>query len=257
MSAHFRPDDSAQALVVVPTYDERDSITEVARRLFAAAGDRVDLLIVDDSSPDGTADLVRQLAEGPHDIHLLERPGKMGLGTAYVAGFGWALQRGYRAVVSMDADLSHDPAAVPSLLDALAGAGLAIGSRYVPGGGVSNWGMLRRLLSRAGNVYAKICLGFKVEDSTSGFRAYDADLLRRLDLGTIKAEGYAFQIEMTWRALLAGEKVVEVPITFVERTAGKSKLSRRIVVEALLRVTKWGLSRLRPGATTRPRRIDR
>ena len=245
MSAHFRPEDSSQALVVVPTFDERDSISEVARRLFDAAGDRVDLLVVDDSSPDGTADLVRQLIEGPRDIHLLERPTKMGLGTAYVEGFRWALERGYRAVVSMDADLSHDPAAVPSLLDALDDAGLAIGSRYVPGGGVSNWGKFRRLLSRAGNVYAKICLGYGVEDSTSGFRAYDADLLRRLDLGTIKAEGYAFQIEMTWRAILAGEKVVEIPITFVERTAGKSKLSRGIVVEALFRVTKWGLSRLR------------
>ena len=230
-----------RALVIVPTYNERDSLPEVARRLFAAADEGVDLLVVDDNSPDGTAAVVKEMAADDPRIHLMERPGKLGLGTAYIAGFGWALERGYEAVVEMDADLSHDPADVPRLLAGLRDADLVIGSRYVPGGGVGNWGRLRRALSGAGNLYARGWLGYRVKDSTSGFRAYRTAVLQEAELGTVRSEGYAFQVEMTFRFHGAGARIAEVPITFVERVAGRSKMSRRIVAEALVAVTRWGL----------------
>jgi glycosyltransferase involved in cell wall biosynthesis len=236
-----RPKDAAQALVVVPTYNERESIAEAMRRLFDAAGDTVDLLVVDDGSPDGTAELVKQMTTGPHGVHLLERSEKLGLGTAYVAGFGWALQRGYKAVVEMDADLSHDPADVPRLLAELDGADLVIGSRYVPGGNVRNWGRIRRALSMGGNWYARTLLRIPAKDSTSGFRAYSADFLSTQHLADIASHGYSFQIEMTLRAYLDGRTVKEIPITFVERASGRSKMSRRIVIEAIWRVTRWGI----------------
>ena len=231
----------ADSLVIVPTYNEREAISEVTRRLFDAAGDNVDLLVVDDGSPDGTADVVKQLAYGPHGIDLIERTGKLGLGTAYVAGFKWAFERGYSAVVEMDADLSHDPADVPRLLAALDDADLAIGSRYVPGGSVGNWGALRRMLSGAGNLYARAWLGYKVQDSTSGFRAYKTDLLAKQDLDSVRSQGYAFQIEMTRRIHRSNGVIVEVPITFIERAHGKSKMSKKIVAEALASVTRWGI----------------
>lgn len=234
--------DLDRSLVIVPTYNEVDSIGEVAGRLFEAVGPRVDLLVVDDGSPDGTAELVNQMAQGPHPIHLMERSHKQGLGTAYVAGFRWAIERDYDSVVEMDADLSHDPADVPRLLHRLQEADLVVGSRYVAGGRVQNWGLVRRLLSLAGNLYARMWLGYGVRDSTSGFRAYKLAALEREDLGSLRSEGYAFQIEMTRRIHLAGGKMIEVPITFVERAKGKSKMSRRIVLEAMWRVTLWGLS---------------
>lgn len=231
-----------QALVIVPTYNERDSIPEVVRRLFDAAGERVDLLIVDDGSPDGTADVVKQLQQGPHGIHLIERSGKLGLGTAYIAGFRWAIERGYWAVVEMDADLSHDPADVPRLIDGLiGGADLSIGSRYVPGGGIGNWSRLRRVLSAGGNIYARAWLGYSIKDSTSGFRAYRTKILEAEDLSSVRSAGYSFQIEMTRRIYQAGGRMVEVPITFVEREQGRSKMSRKIVVEALISVAGWGI----------------
>jgi glycosyltransferase involved in cell wall biosynthesis len=233
-----------RALVIVPTYNERESIGEVARRLFDAAGDSVEFLVVDDGSPDGTAEHVKRLAAvSPHGIHVIERSHKQGLGTAYVAGFRWGLERGYWAMVEMDADLSHDPADVPRLLESIrSGADLAIGSRYVEGGGTENWGPLRRALSAGGNWYARAWLGYPVRDSTAGFRAYRAEVLGAQDLSTVRSEGYGFQIEMTRRVWQAGGKIAEVPITFTERVAGKSKMSRRIVVEALAQVTRWGLS---------------
>ena len=231
-----------RALVIVPTYNERDSIPEVVRRLFDAAEGRVDLLVVDDGSPDGTAEIVKQLQRGPFDIHLIERSGKLGLGTAYITGFRWAMERGYRAVVEMDADLSHDPADVPRLLDGLeTGADLSIGSRYVPGGGVGNWSRVRQALSAGGNIYARAWLGYKIKDSTSGFRAYRTRLLERQDLDSVRSTGYAFQIEMTRRIYKAGGRIVEIPITFIERAQGKSKMSRRIVIEALISVAGWGI----------------
>ena len=233
-----------RALVIVPTYNERDSIGEVARRLFDAAAGSVDLLVIDDGSPDGTAAFVKELAaDSPHGIHVIERSHKQGLGTAYVSGFRWGLERGYWALVEMDADLSHDPADVPRLLERLrSGAHLAIGSRYVDGGGTANWGPLRRALSAGGNLYARAWLGYPVRDSTAGFRAYRAETLAGQDLSSVRSEGYGFQIEMTRRVWRAGGTIAEVPITFTERVAGKSKMSRRIVAEALVQVTRWGLS---------------
>ena len=235
------PTARARSLVIVPTFNELESIEEVIHRLFAAASGTVELLVVDDGSPDGTAAFIERLSADRDDIHLIEREGKQGLGTAYVAGFRWAIERGYDAVVEMDADLSHDPADVPRLLHRLQEAELVVGSRYVPGGRVENWGRIRRVLSRGGNIYARMWLGFPVRDSTSGFRAYTAAALRQEDLGSLRSEGYSFQIEMTRRVYRAGGRIVEVPITFVERARGKSKMSRRIVIEAMLRVTRWGL----------------
>jgi dolichol-phosphate mannosyltransferase len=231
-----------RALVIVPTYNERDSIAEVAHRLFTSSPAGVDLLVVDDASPDGTAELVRELKARHPQIELLERPQKLGLGTAYIQGFGWARERGYEAVVEMDADLSHDPADVPRLLDALTDSDLVIGSRYVPGGRVENWPTSRKRLSMLGNWYSKLLLGFPVHDSTSGFRAYRMDVLQAEGLRGVSAHGYAFQIEMTRRVSSRGGRIQEIPITFVERTRGVSKMNRRIVYEAMWRVTKWGIA---------------
>ena len=231
-----------RSLVVVPTFNEADNIESVIERLFDDTGTHdVDLLVVDDSSPDGTADRVRSLQENNERVHLMERPGRQGLGSAYVAGFEWGLARGYEALVEMDADLSHDPAEVPRLLDALADAELSIGSRYVPGGEVVNWGRVRRTLSAGGNLYARMWLGFGVRDATSGFRAYRSAILEPMDLGTVRAGGYAFQIEMARRVNRRRGRIVEIPIRFVDRTAGKSKMNRRIVIEAIALVTAWGI----------------
>lgn len=240
-----------QALVIIPTFNEVESIGEVIRRVFDACGDSVDVLVIDDGSTDGTAPLLHQL-ERDEDIHLIERSRRMGLGTAYVAGFRWAFERGYHAVVEMDADLSHDPRDIPRLLERLDAANLVIGSRYVEGGGVSNWGRGRLALSKAGNIYARALLGFAIKDSTSGFRAYKTSVLGSIDLSSVRSEGYAFQIEMTRRVHQIGGRITEIPITFVERATGKSKMSRRIVAEALVSVTKWGLrDRLRRRGSVR------
>ena len=233
-----------RALVIVPTYNESETITEVVRRLFEAVADNVDLLVVDDGSPDGTADIVKKLAIEEPRIHLLERGAKRGLGDAYRTGFRWALGRGYAAVVEMDADLSHDPTDVPRFLAALDDADLVIGSRYVPSGRVENWSAFREALSRYGNRYAGFWLRFGVRDATSGFRAFRAAALENIDLDRVASQGYGFQIEMVRRVFLDGGRIVEIPITFVERVAGRSKMSRRIVFEALLQVTRWSLNDL-------------
>ena len=230
-----------RGLVIVPTYNESETLGHVIERLFAAAAD-VHLLVVDDHSPDGTAGIARSYAaRHPGMISVMERKDKKGLGSAYADGFGWALEHGYPAVVEMDADGSHDPSVVPELIDALGGADLAIGSRYVPGGGVRNWSRARQMLSSAGNMYARVLLGFHVRDSTSGFRAYRAEMIAHLLAGTIRSDGYAFQVEMTRRVRNYGGTVVEIPITFEEREAGRSKMSRRIVFEAIFSVAAWGL----------------
>lgn len=234
-------DHGRRALVVIPTYNERDSLPLAVERLFAAAPSGVDVLVVDDASPDGTGELVRTIADDDERVHLIERPGKAGLGTAYVAGFRWAMERDYNAVVEMDADLSHDPADVPRLLAALGDADLVVGSRYVPGGRIENWGAVRRALSRLGNIYARAWLGFGVRDSTSGFRAFRIGTLRSQTLGSLRSQGYSFQIEMVRRVHRSGGRIVEVPITFVERELGRSKMSRRIVLEALGLVTAAGI----------------
>lgn len=234
-----------RVLVVTPTYDEAGSLEPTVAALFAAAPG-VDLLVVDDASPDGTGDIADRLAAADPRVSVLHRAGKEGLGRAYVAGFDVALERGYDIVVELDADGSHPPAALPSLLDALAAdpsAGLAIGSRYVPGGGLADWAAGRRLLSRAGNAYARFMLRLPIRDVTAGYRAYRAEVLREMPLHDIHSRGYCFQIDMTLRTLDAGWRVAERPIEFRERVAGSSKMSRAIVVEAMLRVTGWGIAR--------------
>jgi dolichol-phosphate mannosyltransferase len=231
------------ALVVLPTYEEAPNITAVLTQLRQVARD-VDVLVVDDASPDGTADLAEKSAATLGGVFVLRREGKAGLGSAYRAGFAWGLARGYDVLVEMDADLSHDPAALPTLLAGLARADLAIGSRYIAGGSIPAWRRHRRLLSWAGNRYSAIMLGLDVADLTSGFRAYRADMLQEADLSSIKANGYGFQIETAYRVARAGGRIVEVPIRFTDRTAGRSKMSGRIALEALLLVTLTGIRRI-------------
>jgi len=230
-----------RVLVVLPTYQEADNIAIVLRRLRADGGG-VDVLVVDDASPDGTAEKAERLAAELGHVEVLRRSGKLGLGSAYRLGFAWGLEHGYDVLMEMDADLSHDPAAVPSLVAAVAqGADAAIGSRYVPGGSIPDWSWHRRLLSRWGNVYAARMLRLPVHDATSGFRAYRAPVLAAMDLDAVRADGYGFQIEMTMRADRAGARFHEVPISFTDRTVGTSKMSSRIIVEALALVTLWGV----------------
>jgi dolichol-phosphate mannosyltransferase len=231
-------------LVIIPTYNEAENIERILRRI-ADSLPEAGVLVVDDGSPDGTGDLVKAVAAELPDVHLMARSGKSGLGSAYRAGFAWGLQQGYDALIEMDADFSHDPAVLPAILAPLnEGFDLSIGSRYVKGGAIPNWARHRHLLSRGGNRYASAVLGLHVADSTAGFRAYSAGIMRELDLGVIRAEGYGFQIEMTYRAKQHGAAIVEVPITFVDRAAGESKMSSRIVFEALALVTWWGMGRI-------------
>jgi len=232
--------------VIIPTYNERDNIEIITSRVRGAVPD-ADLLIVDDNSPDGTGEIADKLAgEDPH-IHVLHRTDKAGLGAAYIAGFRWALEQGYGALVEMDADGSHQPEELPRLLAALAEADLVLGSRYVPGGAVLNWARSRELLSRGGNTYARLMLGLKLKDATGGYRVFRASTLRRIGLDDVDSQGYCFQIDLARRTIEAGLTVTEVPITFEERQRGASKMSRKIVLEALWRVTGWGIAaRLRP-----------
>jgi len=254
-------DSLTRVLVVVPTYDERENLPIALDRLREHVP-TADVLVVDDGSPDGTGELAEKIAESesssgsPRSIGVLHRTGKQGLGTAYVAGFGWALERGYDVVVEMDADGSHRAQDLPLLLAALGRADLVLGSRWVRGGRVVNWPLHREVLSRGANLYTRIMLGIPLGDATGGFRAYRADLLRRLSFGDVASQGYCFQIDMAWRAVRAGARVVEVPITFVERELGQSKMSRDIIVEALVNVTRWGMherSRQVAGAFRRSR----
>lgn len=230
-----------RALVILPTYNERDNVDAVLRLVRQAAPD-ADVLVVDDASPDGTADVAQGLAGRLGRIEVLRRPGKAGLGSAYRTGFRHALSQGYEAVVEMDADLSHDPAAVPSLLGALVeGADLCIGSRYVPGGTIPDWTLLRRAISRFGCWYARTMLRLDVRDATSGFRAFRAEALRTIDLDAVRADGYGFQVEMAYRVARAGGRIVELPIEFRDRTLGRSKMSARIVAEAFVLVSWWAV----------------
>jgi dolichol-phosphate mannosyltransferase len=230
-----------KALVVIPTYNEAESVVEVLDRVLAA-DPRVDVLVVDDGSPDGTAKLVLARSEDEPRVHLMERSGKQGLGAAYRAGFGWGLERGYDALVEMDADLSHPPERLPALLDGLDHDDLVIGSRYVPGGRTVNWSRLREAISRGGNAYVRLALRLPVHDSTAGYRAYRREVLEELPVEQVRSNGYCFQVEMVHRTWQEGFRVAEVPITFTERTSGESKMSRQIVAEALLRVAQWALT---------------
>jgi apolipoprotein N-acyltransferase len=227
-------------LVVLPTYDERETIETVLDGLLALPY-RIDALVVDDGSPDGTGGVVRARAEADRRIRLVERDRKLGLASAYAVGFRAGLDEGYEVVVEMDSDLSHRPDELPRLLEALRTRDLVVGSRYVPGGAVTDWSRSRIALSKGGNAYARLCLGFPVRDATSGFRAYRRDALRTVIEEPIRSDGYGFQIELVYRAWNAGLSVGEVPITFGERAHGQSKISRRIVYEALWLVTVWGL----------------
>ncbi|HLH27343.1 MAG TPA: polyprenol monophosphomannose synthase [Acidimicrobiales bacterium] len=232
-----------EVLVVLPTYNESANVDTVLRRVRRAVPE-ASVLVVDDGSPDGTADIAERVGKELGNVEVLRRHEKAGLGNAYRAGFRWGLDRGFEAFVEMDSDLSHEPEALPSLLAPLEeGYEVVIGSRYVPGGEIPNWAWHRQLLSRGGNLYASALLGLGVADSTAGFRAYAASVLRRIDLDAIRAEGYGFQIEMTYAAVRSGAAVREVPIRFVDRVEGESKMSTFIVVEALVLVTWWGLKR--------------
>ena len=241
-----------RALVILPTYNERDTIELVIERLLALP-ERVDLLVVDDSSPDGTWELVQAVAQREPRVRLVERPTKAGLASAYLLGFRRGIDEGYDLLVEMDSDLSHDPDDLPRLLAAAREHDLVIGSRYVPGGSVTNWSRSRVALSKTGNLYARLMLGFPVRDATSGFRVFRPPLLARLLAHPIRSDGYGFQIELALRAWKDGASVAESPITFRERRHGQSKISRRIVVEALWLVTIWGVKgRLSPARSELP-----
>ncbi|MDE0067486.1 MAG: polyprenol monophosphomannose synthase [Acidimicrobiaceae bacterium] len=230
-----------RSLVVLPTYDEAPNIAEVIRRLRQACAE-IRVLVVDDASPDGTAEVVEALSGQYAGIELLRRSAKSGLGSAYRDGFRRGLEQGFDILVAMDSDLSHDPGVLPRLLEAVeGGVDLAIGSRYVPGGSIPDWSRHRRLLSKWGNRYAGFALGMNVADATSGYRAFRATTIARIDFQKIRADGYGFQIEMAYRMLGVGGTVREIPISFVDRVRGKSKMSPLIVAEALALVTWWGL----------------
>jgi dolichol-phosphate mannosyltransferase len=230
-----------KTLVITPTYNEAESIAELVAQVLAADR-RVDVLVVDDGSPDGTAGIVDKAMATQPRLHLLERSAKDGLGAAYRAGFAWGLERGYDALVEIDADFSHPPDRLPALLEALEWADVAIGSRYVPGGGTLGWSPVRKAISRFGNAYVRLVIGLPVKDATAGYRAFRGQVLRALAVESSESNGYCFQIEMAHRAWQAGFRIAEVPITFTERVAGTSKMHRRIVLEALLRVTGWALT---------------
>ena len=239
-------------LVVIPTYDERENLGPVVARLHAAVPE-ADVLVVDDASPDGTGELADAMAAADPRIRVLHRTAKDGLGAAYLAGFATALAGEHEVVVEMDADGSHAPEDLPLLLDALRDADLVLGSRYVPGGRVVNWPAHREWLSRGGNVYSRVALGVPIRDITGGYRAFRRQVLEELDLSEVASQGYCFQVDMAWRAVQAGFRVREVPITFTERARGSSKMNRAIVTEALWRVTRWGAERVLQGRRTRVR----
>jgi dolichol-phosphate mannosyltransferase len=225
--------------VIIPTYNERENLAPILERVRSAVPE-ADVLVVDDGSPDGTGEVADKLAAEDSQIQVLHRDRKAGLGAAYVAGFRIGLTAGYDVLVEMDADGSHAPEQLPRLLAALAHADLVLGSRWVPGGQVLNWPKSRELLSRGGNLYTRVALGIGLHDATGGYRAYRRAVLQTIDLSAISSEGYCFQVDLAWRAVQAGFRVTEVPITFAERERGESKMSGNIVREALLRVTEWG-----------------
>jgi len=247
--------DPDRVLMVVPTYNEADNVEWIVGRLRAAQPS-VDVLVVDDGSPDGTGALADALAAADPAVHVLHREEKAGLGAAYLAGFAWALEAGYDVVGEMDADGSHQPEQLDLLLAALAGADLVIGSRWVPGGSVVNWPRRRELLSRGGNLYVRLLLGIEVRDATAGFRLFRRSALEKIDLGSVRSTGYVFQTDLVTRCLRSGLVVREVPIEFVERVRGDSKMSGAVATESLRRITSWGL-RERRDQVRRSLRRDR
>jgi len=238
-----------RACVVLPTYNEHDNVPRIVPAILAASP-VLDVLVVDDDSPDGTGALADDMAARERRVRVLHRRRKEGLGRAYLAGFAEALAAGYGRILEMDADFSHDPSRLPALLET--DADLVLGSRYVAGGGTVNWGLGRRILSRGGSLYARAVLGIPVRDLTGGFKCFRRNVLENLDLASVRSTGYAFQIELTYRAIRRGYKVVEVPITFVDRRVGESKMSRGIVAEALWMVWKIRFDRAANAALTAP-----
>jgi dolichol-phosphate mannosyltransferase len=231
--------DLGPILVIIPTYNEKENVERITARVRVAVPE-AHILVADDNSPDGTGRIADELAAGDDHIHVLHRLGKEGLAAAYMAGFAWGLERGYEVLIEMDADGSHQPEQLPVMLDALRDADLVLGSRWVPGGSVVNWPKSREVLSRGGNMYTRIALDVPLMDATGGYRVFRAQTLRDLELHNVASQGYCFQVDMARRAVQSGKRVVEVPITFVEREYGTSKMSGSIVREALWRVTVWG-----------------
>jgi dolichol-phosphate mannosyltransferase len=233
--------DQRRVLVIIPTYQERENIERIVDRVVTSVPS-AHVLVVDDGSPDGTGKIADELADADERIHVLHRTQKNGLGAAYIAGFDWGLDAGYDVLVEMDADGSHAPEQLPRLLAALEHADLVLGSRYVPGGAVVNWPRRRAVLSRGGNLYTRMALGLDLRDATGGYRAFRREVLEDIDYAAVASQGYCFQVDLARRASEAGFRVVEVPITFVERVRGESKMSSDIVREAFLRVTQWGVA---------------
>lgn len=236
-----------RALVIIPTYNEAENIKPIVSRVRAAVPE-ADILVADDNSPDGTGKLADEIAATDDQVHVLHRKGKEGLGAAYLAGFRWGMDHDYGVLVEMDADGSHQPEELPRLLTALKGADLVLGSRWVPGGRVVNWPKSREMISRGGSTYSRLLLGLQTRDVTGGYRAFRTETLQGIGLDEVASQGYCFQVDLARRAIEAGFHVVEVPITFVDREIGDSKMSRDILVEALWRVTAWGV-------TTRTNRV--
>jgi dolichol-phosphate mannosyltransferase len=230
--------ESRRALVCLPTYDERENLAPMIEAILAQVPG-LEILVIDDNSPDGTGKLADEIAAREPRVHVLHRAGKEGLGKAYLAGFAWALEHGYGLVLEMDCDFSHDPKYLPAMLAAAGEVDLVLGSRYVPGGGTVNWGLGRKLISRGGSLYARLILGLSARDLTGGFKCFRREVLQGIDLATVQCTGYAFQIELTYRASRRGFRVREIPITFVDRRVGHSKMSRRIVLEAIRKV--WSI----------------
>jgi dolichol-phosphate mannosyltransferase len=231
------PAPKRKTLIIVPTYNELENLPELVRQIFSEVP-HTHILVVDDNSPDGTGALADSLAAADPRVHVMHRAGKLGLGTAYIGGFKWALERDYERVFEMDADFSHQPKYLPTFLERAEEADLVLGCRYMKGGGTEDWTFMRRMISKGGNLYARMVMGLRFKDLTGGFKCFRREVLETLDLDAVKSKGYAFQIELTYRAHLAGFKIAEVPIIFPDRKLGQSKMSGRIVREAMLNVVK-------------------
>jgi dolichol-phosphate mannosyltransferase len=244
-----------RTLIVVPTYNEIENLQSLTEAIFAVVPNQVEMLVVDDGSPDGTGQLADAIVQQNPRFHVLHRPRKMGLGTAYVSGFGWGLKKGFEAFIEMDADFSHDPKYLSRMLELLGTHDVVIGSRYVEGGGTLNWGIGRKLLSLGGSLYSRLILGASIRDFTGGFNGWRRRVLEAVDLPTLRSDGYSFQIELKYRAFLRGFKITEFPIVFEDRKVGKSKMNRKIVIEALVRVWsfRWNAFRRRHKLLDQPR----
>ncbi len=247
-----------KTLIIIPTYNEVDNLRPLLQELFTYAPE-TDVLIVDDNSPDGTGQLADEIHNENPQVHVLHRAGKLGLGTAYIAGFKYAIEHGYDAAFEMDADFSHDPRYLPDFLKKIEQADLVIGSRYVSGGATPNWSLSRRFISGGGNIFARFMLGLPIHDCTAGYRCYRREVLERIDLDTVESQGYAFQVEMAYRVKQRGFRIVETPIIFMDRRVGKSKMSRAIFLEAFTYVlrTRFGLNKKPSGPSSAERETQR